>query len=101
MSEEKLDAILKLQLELSGQLHGLTIAIAHLFAIEARECPDGAADRTLGDMEGAIEAVERQLPDGPAELRASVISQLRRCLRMAANQVQLAKRQAPTSTSRN
>ena len=35
MSEEKLDAVLKLQLELSGQLHGLTIAIAHLFAIEA------------------------------------------------------------------
>lgn len=101
VSEEKLDAILKAQLELSGRLHGLTIAVAHLFAIEARECPDGAADRTLSNVEGTVDAAARQLPDGPAELRAAIIAQLQRCLQMGADQLQSAKRRAPSSTSRN
>lgn len=101
MSDDKVEAILAHQVELRGQLFGLTIAVAHLFAIEARENPTGAADRALGDVEGTVEGVARQLPDGPEDFRTAVTGQLRRCLEMAAAQVERSKRQAPTSTSRN
>lgn len=101
MPEEELDAILKSQLELSGRLHGLTIAVAHLFSIDAMERPSGAADRALADVSGTVDGVARQLPDEPAEMHAGVIEQLRRCLEMAAAQVERARRQAPSSTSRN
>ena len=101
ISKDKRDAILARQRDLNARLYGLTIAVAHLFAIEARENPEGAADRALGDVDGTVEGVARQLPEKMDDMRAGITEQLRLCLRLGASQIERAKRQAPTSSSRN
>ena len=101
MSDEKLDMILKMQIETIGRLQGLTIAVAHLWAIEARENPEGAASRALDDVDGTVDGVARQLPPGPEGIHADITHQLRRCLEVAAAQIQRAKREPPTSSNQN
>ncbi len=101
MTDDMLTAVLEQQRELNARLYGLTIAVAHLWAIEAREVPEGAADRALGDVTGTVEGVARQLPEDLGVMRAGVIDQLRRCLEMAGSQIERVKRQAPASQTRN